>query len=53
MTHGKTLEEVYEMIKDAQRQWLEIAIEEGIDIPPPESMKEENTSHRLCQEQVA
>ena len=47
MTQGETLEEVYEMIKDAQRLWLETAIEEGIEFPLPESMEEEKYSGRI------
>jgi len=47
MTEGDTLEEVYEMIEDAKRAWLEVALEEGIDIPLPESMREENYSGRI------
>ena len=47
MTQGETLEEVYEMIKDAQKQWLETAIEEGIEIPLPESMEKEKYSGRI------
>ena len=35
------------MIKDAQKLWLETAIEEGIEIPLPESMEEEKYSGRI------
>ena len=32
-SYGKTIDEALEMIKDAMRGWLEVAKEEGIDIP--------------------
>lgn len=41
MTEGNTLEEVLELLEDAKRAWLETALEDGIEIPLPESMKEE------------
>jgi antitoxin HicB len=37
MTEADTIEEAYEMIEDAKRAWLEAAIEEGIEIPLPET----------------
>ncbi len=47
MTEGDTLEEAYKMIEDAKRAWLEVALEESIDIPLPESIREENYSGRI------
>lgn len=38
MTEGDTIEEAFEMIKDAMRVWIEGSIEDGFDIPLPESM---------------
>jgi len=38
MSSGDTIEETREMIKDALKVWLEIAIEDGMDIPLPKSM---------------
>ncbi len=47
MTEADTLEDVYEMIEDAKRSWLEAAIEDGSEIPLPESMEEERYSGRI------
>jgi len=33
ISYGKTIEEALEQIKDAMAGWLEVAKEEGIDIP--------------------
>ena len=41
MTEGDTLEEVLELLEDAKRAWLEAALEDGLEIPLPESMREE------------
>ena len=41
MTEGETLEETLELLEDAKRAWLEVALEEGLEIPLPESMREE------------
>lgn len=35
LTQADTVEEVYEMIEDAKRAWIETALEEGIHIPEP------------------
>jgi len=40
MSAGDTVEEAVEMIHDAMRGWLEVAIEDGLDIPLPNAMKE-------------
>ncbi len=47
MTEADTIEEAYEMIEDARRVWLETALEEGIEIPLPESMREGKYSGRI------
>jgi antitoxin HicB len=47
MTEADTLEELFEMIEDAKRSWLEVAIEDGIEIPLPEVMEEEKYSGRI------
>ncbi|TCK05261.1 type II toxin-antitoxin system HicB family antitoxin [Phorcysia thermohydrogeniphila] len=41
MTEADTLEEVLKLLEDAKRAWIETALEEGLDIPLPESMREE------------
>jgi antitoxin HicB len=35
MSQGDTVQEAYEMIQDAMRAWLEVAIEDNIPIPEP------------------
>lgn len=40
MTEGETLEETLELLEDAKKAWLETALEDGIEIPLPESMRE-------------
>ena len=47
MTEADTLEELFEMIEDAKRSWLEVAIEDGIEIPLPEVIEEEKYSGRI------
>ncbi|PPD57885.1 type II toxin-antitoxin system HicB family antitoxin [Dehalogenimonas etheniformans] len=36
-SQGETVEEAIQMIEEARRLWLEVACEEGIDIPEPRS----------------
>jgi predicted RNase H-like HicB family nuclease len=40
ISQGETLEEAVEMIEDARRCWLEVAYEEGMNIPLPRSEEE-------------
>lgn len=40
ISQGETLEEAYEMIRDAQKCWLEVALERGIEIPEPAGTEE-------------
>ena len=47
MSQGDTIEEAYNMIKDAMNAWLDVAIEEGDEIPLPESMQEVNYSGKI------
>ena len=35
MSQGDTVQEAYEMIQDAMRGWLEVALEDNIPIPEP------------------
>ena len=35
MSQGETIEEAVEMIRDAQRGWLEVSLEHGDPIPEP------------------
>ena len=44
ITQGETLEEIVHMINDAKQAWLETALEEGIEIPEPESLAAESYS---------
>ncbi len=41
MTEGETLEETLELLEDAKKVWLEAALEDCLEIPLPESMREE------------
>ncbi|WP_018131235.1 type II toxin-antitoxin system HicB family antitoxin [Effusibacillus pohliae] len=41
LSQGETIEEALEMIEDAKRAWLEVALEEGIEIPEPARDTEE------------
>ena len=47
MSQGNTIEEAYNMIKDAMNAWLEVAIEEDDKIPLPDSIQESNYSGKL------
>jgi antitoxin HicB len=47
MTEADTIEEAYEMIKDAMVAWLEAAIEEGQKIPLPEGLEEKKYNGRI------
>lgn len=40
LAQGETLAEAYELIEEARRMWLEVAYEEGQDIPEPRSEQE-------------
>ena len=35
LTQGETLTEIAEMIEDAKKAWLDIALQDGIEIPEP------------------
>lgn len=39
-SQGETIEEAYEMIEDARKLWIEVAYEDGQDIPLPHSKHE-------------
>jgi antitoxin HicB len=40
ITQGDTFEELGEMIEDAMRGWIEVALEDGIPIPEPRPVEE-------------
>src|SRR4030042_3708161 len=40
LAQGETLAEAYELIEEARRMWLEVAYEDGQDIPEPRSAQE-------------
>ena len=40
ISQGQTLEEAYEMIQDAKRGWLDIALQDGETIPEPTRAEE-------------
>ncbi len=39
-SQGETVEEAIEMIEEARRLWLEVAYEDGLDIPEPRGEQE-------------
>ena len=45
---GDTVEDALSMIDDALESWLETAIEDDIEIPLPESIKEEELSGKFA-----
>lgn len=47
MSVGNTKAEALEMIEDAMREWLHIAIEDDLDIPLPESLRKESYSGKF------
>lgn len=40
LTQGETLDEVYERIETARKAWIEVAYEDGIEIPLPQTEQE-------------
>lgn len=48
ISQGDTAAEALEMIEDALLAWLEVAIEEGDDIPLPESIQADNYSGKFA-----
>ena len=46
LSQGETVEEALAMIEDAKRGWLEVALNEGMDIPEP-GREEEEYSGRI------
>jgi antitoxin HicB len=40
ISQGETIEEAYEMIRDAQKCWLEVALEDDNPIPEPAATEE-------------
>jgi|Deesub1362B_J571_1020462.scaffolds.fasta_scaffold16753_3 antitoxin HicB len=47
ITCAKTLDELWDMIEDAKRLWLEVALEEGEPIPEPLPVVDEAYSGRF------
>ena len=47
MSVGETKTDALAMIEDAMREWLAVAIEDGIDIPLPESMQADRYSGKF------
>jgi len=48
MSVGDTRAEALEMIDDAMRGWLEIALEDGLEIPLPEALREDKYSGKFA-----
>jgi antitoxin HicB len=47
MSVGKTKADSLSMIEDAMHEWLSVAIEDGIEIPLPEAMREDRFSGKF------
>lgn len=47
MSHGDSIDEAYEMIKDAMTSWIEAALDDLKEIPLPESLHEDNYSGKF------
>ncbi len=47
MTAADTREELWPMLEDAKRLWLEVALEDGIPIPEPKPLEEEEFSGKF------
>ena len=47
MSQGETPEEAIEMIRDAQRLWLQVALEDGRPVPQPSDEDNDNYSGRF------
>ncbi len=47
LTCADTLDELWEMIEDAKRDWIELALEQGRPIPEPAPVAEERYSGRF------
>lgn len=48
MSVGDTKAEALEMIDDAMRGWLEIALDDGLEIPLPETLREDKHSGKFA-----
>jgi antitoxin HicB len=48
MSVGDTRAEALDMIDDAMRGWLEIALEDGLEIPRPEALREDKYSGKFA-----
>lgn len=48
MSVGDTKAEALEMIDDAMRGWLEVALEDGLEIPLPEALREDKYSGKFA-----
>jgi antitoxin HicB len=47
MSVGATMIDALTMIDDAMREWIAVAIEQGIDIPQPETLREDRYSGKF------
>jgi antitoxin HicB len=47
MTSAASREELWPMLEEAKQLWLEVALEDGITIPEPKSLEEEEYSGRF------
>lgn len=47
LTSGETLEEAVKNAEDAKREWMSAALEDGYDIPVPDSFNQYSGQYRL------
>lgn len=47
MSQGETPDEAFEMIQEAQRSWLQVALEDGRPIPAPQDEDSDEAGGRL------
>ena len=47
LSSGESVEEAYENIMEAKKEWFESAIEEGITIPEPDSLQQYSGQFKL------
>ncbi|MBI4573169.1 MAG: type II toxin-antitoxin system HicB family antitoxin [candidate division NC10 bacterium] len=47
ISQGETIEEVVKSLEDAKRSWIEVRLEDGLEIPPPHEVVEEYSGRFL------
>jgi len=47
ISQGETIEEVVKSLEDAKRSWIEVRLEDGLEVPPPHEVVEEYSGRFL------